>query len=404
MIRLRRFAPFAVLSLLAACGGGKSAPERADGQTAATTATTAPAAATTPCPGAGLARLEPVDGAYFGVSLDWNHDGTAAYAERLGHKPAVYVDFAPFPIDQSAGRALDAAVASIHEQGAMLLLTLEPHTGLESVTAAAAEDLARRVAGYNARGVPVFVRFAHEMNGSWYPWSQQPQAYVGAFRTMADAVHRLAPGSAMLWSPNYGGGYPFAGGPHEAKPSSAAFTALDTNHDGRLTMADDSYAPYWPGDDAVDWVGMSLYHWGSAYPWGENEDPEAGKFVALLTGAYRGANGDETPVPNFYSVYGDGHGKPVAITETAALFVPGRDGATEQTIKADWWRQVLDPALAGRFPRLRMVNWFEVDKQESEVGTRVDWTATRSAQLLDGFRAALRPDFRFAGTDPCHRR
>lgn len=368
---------------------------------AATSTTGSPGPVPTPCPEGGLARLEPVDGAYFGASIDWSHDGAAAYAERLGRKPAVYVEFAPFPVDESAGRSLDAAVASIRQQGAMLLLTLEPHAGLGSVTADAVEELGRRVAGYNAGGVPVFVRFAHEMNGSWYPWSQQPAAYVAAFRTVADAVHRLAPGSAMLWAPNYGGGYPFAGGPHEAKPGSPDFAALDTDHDKRLTMADDPYAPYWPGDEAVDWVGMSLYHWGSAYPWGENEAPEAGKFIGLLSGDYRGFNGDETAVPDFYTVYGDGHGKPVAVTETAALFVPGRGGATGDTIKRDWWTQVLDPSLAHRYPRLRMINWFEWDKQEGEVGARVDWTVTRAAGVLTGFRSALRPDFRFAGSDRC---
>ncbi|MFP3802582.1 glycosyl hydrolase, partial [Paraburkholderia sp. SIMBA_027] len=71
---------------------------------------------------------------------------------------------------------------------------------------------------FNDDGVPVIVRFAHEMNGSWYAWSQQPQKYVAAFQTLAKAVHTLAPGSAMMWAPNYGGGYPFAGGKYEAKP------------------------------------------------------------------------------------------------------------------------------------------------------------------------------------------
>ena len=175
MIRLRRFAPLAALSLLAACSAGGPAPDRAaGGEVGATSTTGSPAAAPPGCPATGRARLEPVDGAYFGVSIDWSHDGAAAYAERLGRKPAVYVEFAPFPIDENAGRALDAAVASIREQGAMLLLTLEPHAGLGSVTAATAEDLGQRVAGYNAGGVPIFVRFAHEVNGSWYPWSQQP--------------------------------------------------------------------------------------------------------------------------------------------------------------------------------------------------------------------------------------
>ena len=92
----------------------------------------------------------------------------------------------------------------------------------------------------------------------------------------------------------------------------------------------------------------------------------------------------------------------MAITETAALFVPGRSGVAEDTLKRDWWRQVFDPALPRRFPRLRMINWFEWDKQEREVGARVDWTVTRSPQLVAGFRRDLRAGLRDAGNDPCH--
>jgi hypothetical protein len=25
---------------------------------------------------------------------------------------------------------------------------------------------------------------------------------------------------------------------------------------------DDPYTPYWPGDEWVDWIGMSLFHFG----------------------------------------------------------------------------------------------------------------------------------------------
>ena len=145
-------------------------------------------------------------------------------------------------------------------------------------------ELAHLLDGYNRRGTPVFLRFAHEMNGSWHPWGQQPQAYVSAFRRIADEMHRRAPGTAMMWAPNYGGGYPFAGGSYQARSGTAAARALDTDGDGSVTGADDPYAPYWPGRRYVDWVGMSIYHWGAAYPWGENEVPEPGRFTALLRG------------------------------------------------------------------------------------------------------------------------
>src|SRR5205823_9919968 len=144
--------------------------------------------------------------------------------------------------------------------------------------------------------------------------------------TITEAVHAKAPLTATVWAPNYGAGYPFRGGRYEVGPGSSDFSLMDTNGDGVLSIADDPYVPYYPGDDAVDWVGMSLYHWGSAYPWGENEVPEPGKFLAQLTGAYAGANGDERLVPDFYAVYGEMHHKPVAITETAAFYAPAAGG------------------------------------------------------------------------------
>jgi hypothetical protein len=244
----------------------------------------------------------------------------------------------------------------------------------------------------NKDGVPVIVRFAHEMNGSWYPWSQQPQEYVAAFRRMASAVHRHAPGSAMMWAPNYGGGYPFSGGKYEAKPGTSSFAELDTDGDGSVTQADDPYAPYWPGRDSVDWVGMSLYHWGDVYPWGENEVPESGKFVDLLRGHYNGSNGDERTVPDFYGRYGAQQHLPVAVTETAALYVPGERGPGELAVKRAWWRQVFAEDNAKVLPWLKMVNWFEWRKDEPEVRGVVDWTATRDKKVAEAFRQDL-PDW-----------
>jgi hypothetical protein len=296
---------------------------------------------------------------------------------------------------------LQRSVVTIRSHGQMMLLTVDPDKGLAGVTAESAEKFAKDLHEFNYDGVPVLVRFGREMNGDWYPWGQQPARYVEAFRTLADAVHANAPGSAMMWTPSYGGGSPFIGGPNEAKPGSPEYAALDTNGDGTVTEDDDSYSPYYPGDDAVDWVGMSLYHWGSVFPWGENELPEPGKFAAQLTGNYIGANGDDSLVPDFYQVYGVDHGKPVAIPETAALFAPGAAGEAELAIKQAWWGQVFDPATAARFPQLKMINWFERDREEPEVKTRVDWTATKAPAVRDAFKAALPDWLRFGPAQSC---
>ncbi|WP_222272035.1 glycosyl hydrolase [Modestobacter marinus] len=276
------------------------------------------------------------------------------------------------------------AESQVRDGGGSLLLTLEPTGGLATVTDEAAAELAARLVGYNRGGVPVVVRFAHEMNGSWYAWGQQPAAYVAAFRRVAAAIHAGAPGSLMMWAPDYGGGYPFTGGRFAAVPGTGDAVVLDTDGDGVVTIADDPYAPCWPGDDAVDWAGMTLYHWGDAWPWGENEVPEPSKFVAQLTGEYVGLGGDDRGLPEFHEVYGVQHGKPVAVPETAAFSARGAGGAGELAVKRAWWQQVSDPRLPALLPRLAMVNWFEWSKQEPEVGAEVDWRAVGSTELRDG--------------------
>ncbi|MEC5198642.1 hypothetical protein RCH21_000866 [Arthrobacter sp. PL16] len=341
-------------------------------------------------------NLAPEDGTLMGVNLEWGKETLAEYADKLGGRPALAVSFADFPFSTEDPGLVTAAAEQVRQEGGTLLLTLEPHQGLAMVTDDRVDELAAMLARFNTNGVPVIVRFAHEMNGSWYPWGQQPGEYVEAFRRMADAVHRAAPGSAMMWAPNYAGGYPFSGGVHEALPGAAGFADLDTTGDGVLTSFDDPYGPYYPGDDAVDWVGMSLYHWGSTYPWGESEMPEEGKFVDQLTGTYDGENGDDSMLPDFYADYGVGHGKPLAIPETAALVTDDIGTLRTLNIKRAWWEQVFDPAVHERFPQLKMVNWFEWNKVEPEVGAAVDWTVAEDPAVRSEFTAALPDWYRFA--------
>src|SRR5262249_34289057 len=147
-----------------------------------------------------------------------------------------------FPLSHADTIALSHKVDEIAALHGMFMLTLMPNGGLATVTDTAVRALGRTLANYNRRGVPVFVRFGHEMNGSWYAWGQRPAAYVQAFRRVATAVHRDAPLAAMVWAPSYGGGYPFNGGPYAARRGTPAYALLDTNHDGVVTIADDPYS------------------------------------------------------------------------------------------------------------------------------------------------------------------
>ena len=56
------------------------------------------------------------------------------------------------------------------------------------------------------------VRYAHEMNGNWFPWGQQPTAYIKSHQMVTSIMRNSTCGVAMVWAPNAANGYPWAGG------------------------------------------------------------------------------------------------------------------------------------------------------------------------------------------------
>lgn len=340
--------------------------------------------------------MPPAGEEYYGVQLDWAVQSPKAYAARLGRVPYDYGDFASLPLSNSERQTLDKEVSQIAALHSKFFLTIEMPDGLGIVTPSVAQSLARQLARWNAEGVGIFLRFGQEMNGSWYPWGQQPALYVAKFRLVATYVHRLALGTVMVWSPNTGDGYPFAGGEYSVKPGTPAFKEMDTNGAAQLSMYDDPYGPYYPGDAYVDWVGLSNYDFGDTYPYGANTIPEPNKFVEQMTGTYIGNEGNDTMLPNFYKIYAVDHHKPMAISETAALYNEKQAGigASDIAIETNWIDQVFNPAVRAQFPKLGMVNWFEWKKNE-EYGY-VDWRATAQPQILAALVAALSSGYIFS--------
>ena len=64
-------------------------------------------------------------------------------------------------------------------------------------------------------------------------------------------------------------------------------------------FTDDPYSPYYPGDEYVDWVGASIYSYGSVFPWSDNIIAPPGKFDAILNGELRDLFGKE---PRTYDI------------------------------------------------------------------------------------------------------
>jgi len=343
-------------------------------------------------------RLEPPEGCYFGVNIGQG-DTVPRLTSRMGIIPAVYVQFFHFPLTPALRDELAGFLAEVRPTRGVALITLEPFQGLAAVTEADCRELGALCATNEAQGIGgILIRFAHEMNGNWYPWCQQPLLYKEKFRLLAGIVQTNTTRTAMLWAPHNGIGYPFStNGLYQATPGSADFAALDTSRDGRLTAHDDMYEPYYPGDDAVHWVGMTLYHWGIHYPWLENEMPPANNFASTLRGT-----GHQPPIPDFYARYcGDGvRNKPLAIPETAAFYNPQQPaGAGEFLIKQAWWRQVFnafednsnDLNIAVHFPKLKCINWFDHYKPEAEAqGQWIDWRISAHPALRESFVTHLR--------------
>ncbi len=61
-------------------------------------------------------------------------------------------------------------------------------------------------------GASFMVRYAHEMNGNWFPWGQQPSEYIQSHQMVTSILRNSTCGVAMVWGPNSatGGGYPWS--------------------------------------------------------------------------------------------------------------------------------------------------------------------------------------------------
>jgi len=177
-------------------------------------------------------------------------------------------------------------------------------------------------------GKPVMLRFAHEMNGDWYPWSEsvngnKPGDYVRAWKHVHDVIAAAgASNITWVWAPN-------GGGP------------------GNM-------AEMYPGDTYVDVLGLDAYNWGTTQTWSSWQAPDAifGTYLAQL----------RTIAP----------GKNILVTETASTETGGS--------KADWITALV-PYLKAQ-PNVTGFFWFNLNKE-------TNWRINSSTTSSDAFAAAL---------------
>jgi hypothetical protein len=331
------------------------------------------------------ASVDTINEPYFGSILDWSGDSVADQSERLGTPSAVYEHDASFPLTAPDESYLRQYFQQIAAAGALAEVAVRPAVPLDQITEEQARRFAEQLQAVREEtGGPVWVRFAPDMNANWVPWGQDPDAYRAAFRIVADAVHELVPDAAMAWTPVWGGDYPFT----ERAPTTDSTASLDTNQDAMVDTFDDPYAPYYPGDDVVDWVGLTLYHDQTAGGAAVNTTPAPDEFLSKLGPETATLGGDETNA--FYARYARGRDKPFLL-ETAAFFSPAAGTPLELSVKQAWWSQIFDAVDSGDYPLLGLVIWRDTTATRAVVGESViDWSVTLNPAIAAAFTSDLR--------------
>jgi beta-mannanase len=190
--------------------------------------------------------------------------------------------------------------------------------------------LRRWAQGLRDFGGPVMLRFAHEMNGNWYPWAEGVNGngagdYVAAWRHVRSVFTSVGtPGVSWVWSPNV----PYTG--------SIPLTGL------------------YPGPDTVDVVGLDGYNFGTSQSWSSWVQPDA------LFG------------PGLQALRALAPGKPVIISETASTELGGS--------KPDWVRSMV--SYLSSQPDVTAFVWFHYLKE-------TDWRLDSSAASAAAVREAL---------------
>jgi hypothetical protein len=176
-------------------------------------------------------------GAYAG-GVPASYAPIQSFAATTGVEPNIALYYSGW------GEAFQAAFARrAVAHGAVPLVQIEPgSTSLAAIAAGAydryLESYANAVASYGAQtGHGVIIGFAHEPNGSWYPWGFKhvaPAAWVAAWRHIVTVFrHRGADDVTWLWTINI--------------------------IDKRGGIA--APGPWWPGSRYVTWVGIDGYYY-----------------------------------------------------------------------------------------------------------------------------------------------
>jgi len=323
-------------------------------------------------------------------------DDPAKFNSRLGLNASVIqiaqnIPLRPYNYTTGAGGPAPEYLIERSGTDAAVFLTVYPSEGFDTLTpddfTALGNQLLNYTSNYNRT---TFLRWAPEMNGNWNAYGLQPIAYVAVWQAMYTAIKAISPSTAMVWAPNTGQGYPYS---MPLPDNQTEANALDTNGDGALTVADSPFAPYYPGDEYVDWVGLSVYYKG---PNSQNinvEQPRGYCYDALVN--FNPNDGTAAADP-WYSTYCNRSPSIACMfAESGAAYhdmIFGDQGVSDLALKRAWWQDCLtNTSLFETYPRLKLMMQFEYEKNETDGGINDhrDYRLTNKTDILQGFQSDL---------------
>ena len=279
---------------------------------------------------AGASAQQPIAWGAFTFGAPENRATMEAFNARVGRRAAIWQTYKSFDQDPFPY----VTVGTAHEAGGVPFITWEPwRRNLRGIARGDNDgylhDAARQARDF---GKPILLRFAHEMNGNWYPWGlgvngNTASDYIAAWRHVVGIFRSEGAGNVKhVWSPNVG-----------------------------------SFGSLWPGDEWVDYLGLDGYNFGAMYnDWRSFEQIFDGSYHSIVRLSK----------------------KPLLITE----FSSNERGGD----KAAWVRHTFSADVARRYPRIRAYVWFDENK---EADGEADWRVNSSGASLDAFRSVLRQPF-----------
>jgi len=192
----------------------------------------------------------------------------------------------------------------------------------------------------------VLLRFAHEFNGSWYPYAGVPNQYVEAWRHVH---HLFAQRNAndyveWVWSANH----------------------IDFDEHNDMTL-------YYPGDDYVDWTSLDGYNWGSNHDWTKWDS-----FQDLFATAYDLLVSNYPDKPILIAEYGTTEPSDIPSIEWEQY----GDNSDRHEYRARWFKNAL-AVIEEEFPAIRGLGLFNLDKELS-------WSLTKSTSTgIEAFNSGI---------------